>query len=99
MMITTGISRSDFDDVNQHYQFLHSSRLVLTQAEQNANILSSWILLDSQSTIDVFQCGELLDYIHQSPTLMDIHSNSGMTKANLTGEYPGYGQVWYDPTG
>jgi hypothetical protein len=99
MMITTVISRGDFNDVNQHYQFLQSNRLVSTQAEENANIPSNWKLLDSQYTIDVFQCGELLDYIHQSPTLMDIHSNSGMTTANLTGEYPGYGQVWYDPTG
>jgi hypothetical protein len=30
---------------------------------------------------------------------MDIQSNSGMTTTNLMGEYPGYGQVWYDPNG
>jgi hypothetical protein len=72
---------------------------VLAQGGQWANIPVNWILLDSQSTIDVFQCGELLCDIHQSATSMDIHSNSGMTTTNLVGEYPGYREVWYDPNG
>jgi Zinc knuckle len=98
-MITAGIIRGDFDGDNQHFQFLQSNWSVLAQGGQRANIPSNWILLDSQSTIDFFQCGNLLHNIHQSATSMDIHSNSGMTTTNLVGEYPGDGEVWYDPNG
>jgi hypothetical protein len=98
-MITAGITRGDFDNANQHFQFLQSYGSVLTQRSQRANIPSNWKLLDSRSTIDVFQCSDLLENIHQSTTSMDIHSNSGMTTTNLVGEYPGYGHVLYDPNG
>jgi hypothetical protein len=98
-MITAGISRGDFDDTNLNFQFLQSNGSVSTQEGQKANIPSNWILLDSQSTIDVFQCGGLLENIQKSSTSMDIHSNSGMTTTNLMGDYPGYGRVWYDPNG
>jgi hypothetical protein len=98
-LITTGISRGDFDDDSQHFQFLQSDGLVLAQQGKRANIPPNWILLDSQSTIDVSQCSDLLENIHQTTTSMDIHSNSGMTTTDLMGEYPGYGMVWYDPKG
>jgi hypothetical protein len=72
---------------------------VLAQGDKRANIPNNWIRLDSQPTIVVFQCSDLLENIHQASTSMDIHSNSGMTTTNLMGEYPGYGKVWYNPNG
>jgi Zinc knuckle len=102
-MITAGISRGEFDNTNQHFQFLQSNGTALAQGGgrrekgkgqrakgkgqrekgegrrekgegrrekgerrkakgegRRANIPSNWILLDSQCTIDVFQCSGLL---------------------------------------
>jgi Zinc knuckle len=40
-MITAGITRGDFDDTNQHFQFLQRNGSVLTQGGQRANIPSN----------------------------------------------------------
>ncbi|KAL7502114.1 hypothetical protein ACHAXN_000460, partial [Cyclotella atomus] len=40
-------------------------------------IPSTWILLDSQSTIDVFSNGNLLTNIHSTTTTMHIKCNAG----------------------
>eukprot|EP00934_Nitzschia_sp_Nitz4_P008987 Nitzschia sp. Nitz4//scaffold353_size16344//11151//16190//NITZ4_008865-RA/size16344-processed-gene-0.13-mRNA-1//1//CDS//3329548925//8977//frame0 len=60
-------------------------------------IPKTWILLDSQSTVDLF-CNEgLLTNIRESNTDMNIHCNAGVRKINKIGDLPGYGPVWYDP--
>jgi hypothetical protein len=58
-----------------------------------------WILLDNQSTVDVFDNKALLNNIRQSDTHMDIHCNAGVTSTDLIGNLPGYGEVWYHPNG
>jgi hypothetical protein len=63
------------------------------------HIPSSWILLDSQSTIDVFQNMNLLSNIRQADGQMDIHCNAGVTSTNMVGDLGGYGTVWYHPQG
>jgi hypothetical protein len=60
---------------------------------------SSWILLDNQSTVDVFHHAGLLKNIRTGDGHMDIHCNSGVTSTNLIGDLPGYGEVWYHPNG
>ena len=58
-----------------------------------------WVLLDSQSTIDVFVNHRLLKNIRRIDQYMYIHCTTGVTRTNLVGELPGYGTVWFHPDG
>ena len=64
-----------------------------------ASIPETWILLDSQSTIDVFSNPALLRDIHSIKTTMHINCNAGSKSTNLRGYLTGYGWVWYFPDG
>ena len=62
-------------------------------------ILDTWILLDSQSIIDVFCNKKLLSRIHATNTIMNIKCNAGVKRTNLRGHLSGYGWVWFFPDG
>ena len=62
-------------------------------------IPDTWILIDSQSTIDVFSNGKLLVKIKTIGTTMNIRCNAGMKSTNMMGYLSGYGWVWYFPDG
>jgi len=59
----------------------------------------TWVLLDNQSIVDVFFNGALLENIRDSDSSLDIHCNSGVATVNKIGNFPGYGVVWYHPSG
>ena len=58
-----------------------------------------WILLDSQSTMDIFYNRKLLRNICESGSWMDIHCNAGIMSTTLVGDLPGYGTVWFHEGG
>ena len=58
-----------------------------------------WVLLDNQSTIDVFVNRRLLQNIRRIRQYMYIHCTAGVTRTNLAGDLPGYGTVWFHPDG
>ena len=80
------------------FNFLNIARSagVALNAGQESRIPKTWILLDNQSTVDVFHNDDLLENIRVSDNgYMDIHCNAGVTSTNLVGDLPGYGTVWF----
>jgi len=67
----------------------------------NANLipnkynLRDLILLDSQSTVDVFCNKRLLKNIHVSDQEVTVHGNGGAFTTNKKGTLKNYGEVWY----
>ena len=62
-------------------------------------IKDTWMLLDSQSTVDVFSNSDLLTKIHKTNTILRIRCNAGMKTTEYKGYLSGYGWVWYYPDG
>ena len=60
-----------------------------------ARIPDRWILLDSQSTVDMFKNKKLLRNIHDAKKALSLHYNSGIAMVNKIGDLPGYGTVWF----
>ena len=94
------------------YEYTEDEELMLLQNDVNslkeASIMSSksktsipesWILLDSQSTIDVFSNVSLLTKVHETNTTLSIRCNAGVKTTKYRGHLSGYGWVWYYPDG
>ena len=64
-----------------------------------SGINPNWILLDSQSTCDVFSNPRLLRYIQRVPHHITIHSQAGQSRTNLVGYRPDHRWVWYQSGG
>ena len=73
------------------------STLMFSFYQTNGEIPKTWVLLDSQSTVDIFCNPDLLQNIRRTSEGMRIHCNAGSRLTNLIGDLPGYGTVWYDP--
>ena len=60
-----------------------------------------WILLDSQSTVDLITNPKILVYIRmvRDKDVIRVHYNSGSKVVNQVGKLPVYVTVWYEPTG
>lgn len=104
-MLMAGVNGGEFDSSPTGESFMFHTRgevkhtSVTLNIKQNGPVSSSWILLDNQSTVDVFHNGNLLENIRPADGHMDIHCNAGVTSTNLVGDLPGYGEVWYHPGG
>jgi hypothetical protein len=102
-MLLSGIAEGEFDtDLTTGFQFLtHTTKTVLQSSGGTPSkaVPDSWILLDNQSTVDVFHNRNLLINIREASSFMDIHCNAGVTSTNLIGDLPGYGTVWFHPKG
>ena len=67
----------------------------LTQPKSKDAIPNTWLLLDSQSTVDVVTNRRLLKNIRKAPRRLRIRCNAGDRLTNMVGHLPGYGTVWY----
>ena len=75
--------------IQQHY-------MMPTTSCSGMLIQMTWILLDSQSIVNVFCNCNLLQNVHQVLKQMQIPCNAGIQSTNLVRELSAYGDIWYD---
>ena len=96
-MLMAGVENGEFDNAPDGLQFYQQESRVASEVGKHGAVPPSWILLDNQSTVDVFHNPSLLVNIRESRKHMDIHCNAGVTSTNMVGDLPGYGTVWHHP--
>jgi hypothetical protein len=95
-MLMSGVENDEFDDTDFVFHQLDESQY----ESERKHIPKAWILLDNQSTVDVFANGDLMRDIHTTTRSMTIRCNAGVTRTNMIGRVEGYpGEVWYNPNG
>ena len=72
---------------------------MVCSTQDKAGIPKNWILLDSQSTVDVFSNASLLMNIWNAKTILTLHCNAGKAIVTQKGDLKGYVTVWYYPNG
>jgi Zinc knuckle len=65
-------------------------------SESHHGIDSSWILLDSQSTISIIKNPSMLKNIRPSRTALRVITNGGFQDSTMVGDFPNLGEVWYN---
>lgn len=78
---------------------IESVTLQTKSRSQGQCIPKMWVLLDSQSTADVYSNPDLLTNIREVKGSLTIYTQTGKGTTKLMGTVPGYGRVWYVPKG
>jgi hypothetical protein len=69
-------------------------------AQLDSRLPKSWVLLDNQSTVNIFYNKALLRDIMVTNHCMRVCCNVGWMVTNKIRRFPGYpGEVWYNPDG
>jgi hypothetical protein len=63
-----------------------------------ASIPNTWILLDSQSTVSVFNNSQFLHNIRASTHSLKVSTNGGTQVSTQIGDIMNFGTVWYNPS-
>jgi len=81
------------------YEGVVFTQEIMCNVQEKASISSSWILLDSQSTVDVFCNAKMLTNVREAKRQLTLHCNAGTVLVTTKGDLRGYGTVWYHPNG
>ena len=77
-----------------------TNMMMITFSEgDEPEINDTWILLDIQSTVDMFSNHHLLQDIIWVRKQIQICYNSRIRATKFVGTIPGYGEIWYDQHG
>ena len=87
----------DKDTDKKGFSFMQCA-LNLTQMDGKL-LNPKWVLLNTQSSCDIFNNADLLQDIKVEPgSGLSLHSNGdGLIETNMTGMVQGYGRVWFHP--
>eukprot|EP00957_Ditylum_brightwellii_P103252 7869808-Ditylum_brightwellii.AAC.1 len=72
---------------------------LMQQSGMKGKMDPNWILLDSESTINMFCNADLLTNIRRSKYSLDIYSTTGKSTTDWIGDLPGFSTVWLYPDG
>eukprot|EP00957_Ditylum_brightwellii_P162327 12359880-Ditylum_brightwellii.AAC.1 len=65
----------------------------MQQTGVRGKINPNWVLLDSQSTLNVFCNASLLVNVRKARGSLDIYSTARKSTTNMIGDLPGFGTV------
>jgi hypothetical protein len=68
----------------------------MAQASRYAGLPKSWILLDTQSTISVFNNPNMLSNIQPSEHKLRVQTNGGYQDSRMKGVFKNLGPVWFN---
>jgi len=80
------------DEDYEGFAFVHH---VTDNMNEKAGIPDNWILLVSQSTVDMFKNKKLLKNIHDTKKALSLNCNTGIAMVKKIGDLLGYGTVWF----
>jgi hypothetical protein len=80
---------------DEEYEGFAFVQEVTCNMNNKARIPESWILLDTQSTVDVFKNKKLLKNTCDTKMALSLHWNAVIATVNKIGDLPGYGTVWF----
>ena len=63
----------------------------------NKFLMKNWLLLDNQSTADIFCNANVLENVRGTSDVLYLDTNGGTLKTTTKGTLRNYGEVWYSP--